>query len=126
MTTKLPNEIILTDRESVMTKNDKCEVLQDWVSKNYLTTDKALQDACRHEQNTSGVSIDWFEDVLAPMGWNCCDRCGALGDAELDFAWVDYMDYEYDEQILDAITKEGGDYCAVCWKCCEELKKKGK
>lgn len=110
---------------SVMTREDKITVLQDWVSKNSLTHDKNLKDACKLNSE-DGEPIDWFEDVLAPMGWNCCDRCGALGDAELDFAWVDYMDYEDDKQILDAITKEGGDYCAVCWKCCEELKKKGK
>ena len=106
---------------SVMTKQDKIEVLQDWCSKHSLLTDKALQDACEHEKKTSGLDIEWYDDVLAPMGWNCCDRCGALGDSELDFAWVDYMGEE-DADILKAIEKEGVDYCALCWDCCKQLR----
>ena len=112
---------------SVMTRADKITVLQDWVSKNYLTHDKNLKDACK--LNSEGDSIDWFEDVLAPMGWNCCDRCGALGDSEMDFFWLDGFDWEddneNDQRILRAVAKEGEDYCAVCWDCIEELKKKG-
>lgn len=116
---------------SVMMREDKIAVLQDWVSKNYLTTDKALQDACKHEKETSGVSIDWFEDVLSPMEWNCCDRCGALGDSETGFFWIDGVEDWDDEDpndraILKALADEGKDYCAICFECLNELKEKGK
>lgn len=113
---------------SVMTREDKITVLQDWVRKNSLTHDKNLKDACKLNSE-DGEPIDWFDDVLAPMGWNCCDRCGALGDSELDFFWFDGFDWEddneNDQRILRAVEQEGTDYCAVCWDCIEELKKKG-
>lgn len=108
-----------------MTRQDKIDELQDKVSKNYIKTidDLKLEISCAEYDGDE--PIDEVCDVLSPMGWSYCDRCEALGDVEMDFAWVDYMDYEEDKQILDAIAKEGEDYCSVCWKCCKELKKKG-
>lgn len=105
-----------------MDKQEKIEVLQDWVRKNSLTHDKNLKDACKLNSE-SGEPIDWFDDVLAPIGWNCCDRCGALGESELDFVWVDYLDEQEDKQLLDNIAKEKVEYCALCWNCVKELKK---
>ncbi len=107
----------------VMSKQDKVEVLQDWVSKNYFTDIKNLELACKDDH------IDAYEDVLFPMGWNTCDRCGALGDSELDFFWLDGFDWQdgnpTDQAILNGIAKENADYCAVCNTCLTELKKKG-
>ena len=104
----------------VMTKQDKAEVIQDWVSKNCITELKDLQRIC--EQH----GLDWSDDVLGQMGWNCCDRCGALGDSELDLCWVDCIDWdendEGDKNILDAMARENVDYCALCWNCIEKMK----
>lgn len=108
-----------------MTRQNKIEELQDKVSKNYILTldDLKLEISCAEYDGND--TIEPFEDVLAPMGWNCCDRCEMLCDSELGLAWVDYMDYEQDKAIFKGIEKEKADYCSVCWKCCEELRKKG-
>ena len=111
---------------SVMTKQDKINILQGWVQHSHLTHLKNLELACKDDH------IDAYEDVLFPMGWNTCDRCGALGDSELDFCWVDGFDWqddnEDDQAILRAIGEEENrdNYCAICWECINELKKKGK
>ena len=104
-----------------MTREDKIEELQDKVSKNYITNIEEL--------NKYEPEIDVINEVLSPMGLNICDRCGECGDSELDFLWVDYFPWDEedkdDKAILKAIEIEGVDYCALCWNCVDELKKKG-
>jgi len=104
-----------------MTREDKIEELQDKVSKNCITNIEEL--------NKYEPEIDVINEVLSPMGFNICDRCGKCGDSELDFLWVDSYDWweedEDDKAILKAIEIEGVDYCALCWDCIDELKKKG-
>ena len=106
-----------------MTRQDKIEVLQDWVSKNYITHAENLKGACRHEKETSGEDIDWYDDILAPMEWNCCDRCGWLDDS-MNLYWIGYDDYPR-EELERGMAKEKADYCAICEECVKELMKKG-
>lgn len=104
-----------------MTRQDKIEELQDKVSKNYITNIEEL--------NKYEPEIDVINEVLSPMGFNICDRCGKCGDSELDFLWVDYYPWEEDNDgdhaVLNGIDIEGVDYCALCWGCVEGLRKKG-
>ena len=104
-----------------MTREEKIELLQDKVSKNYITNIEEL--------NKYEPEIDVINEVLSPIGFNICDRCGECGDGELDFLWVDYFPWdeedEDDKAILKAIEVEGVDYCALCWDCVDKLKKKG-
>ena len=104
-----------------MTREEKIELLQDKVSKNYITNIEEL--------NKYEPEIDVINEVLSPIEFNICDRCGKCGDGELDFLWVDYFPWDEDDKddkaILKAIEIEGVDYCALCWDCVDELKKKG-
>lgn len=105
-----------------MTREEKIEDLQDKVSKNYITNIEEL--------NKYEPEIDVINEVLSPIGFNICDRCGECGDGELNFLWVDYYpwekDNEDDQAIIKAIEIEGVDYCALCWGCVSKLKEKGK
>ena len=108
----------------VMTRQEKIEVLQDWVEKGHILTADALKQACEHEKTTSGEDIDWFDDILSPLEWNCCDRCGALYPSEM-LIWESY-DWGYEcEDLVKGIEKEGVDYVALCDECVAELMKKG-
>lgn len=104
-----------------MTRQDKIEELQDKVSKNYITNIEEL--------NKYEPEIDVINEVLSPMGFNICDRCGKCGDSELDFLWVDSFEWDEDNDgdhaVLNGINIEGIDYCALCWGCVNELRKKG-
>lgn len=105
-----------------MNRQEKIEELQDQ-AQHYRISKEELGKAC--EEN----DIDLHDEVLEPIGFNTCDRCGDYGDSELDFLWVDSYDWweedEDDKAILKAIEIEGVDYCALCWDCVDELKKKG-
>lgn len=113
---------------SIMTRQDKIDVLQDWVSKNYITTADSLKEACKHEKATSGEDIDWYEDILSPMEWNCCDRCGDLWESDRLY-WEDFDTPDEDVPdsipISKAVELEGGDYCALCSDCVKALKEQG-
>lgn len=103
-----------------MKREEMIEKIQDEVSKNYITTQEELKARCEES------GLDWSDDILGGMGWNCCDRCGALGDSELDLCWIDCIDWSEDDsgdkKLLDNIAKEGVDYCALCWNCIGELR----
>lgn len=107
-----------------MKREEMIEKIQDEVSKNYITTLEELKARCKES------GLDWSEDILGGMGWNCCDRCGALGDSELDLCWIDCIDWSEDDsgdkKLLDNIAKEGVDYCAICWHCMSELREDNK
>lgn len=105
-----------------MTREERIELLQDQIEHNRITS-KELGEQCeKHE-------IELHEEVLSPMGWNTCDRCGECGDSELDFLWVDSYDWQEEDKndmaIIKAIQFEGVDYCALCWDCVKKLKEKG-
>ena len=106
-----------------MTRGEKVELLQDQVEHGRISSAE-LGAEC--EKN----AILLHEDVLEPIGWNTCDRCGECGDSELDFLWVDYFPWDEDDEgdkaIIKAMQSEGVDYCALCWNCVKKLKEKGK
>lgn len=106
-----------------MTRQEKIEELQD-KAQHYRISKEELGKEC--EDN----DIDLHDEVLEPIGFNTCDRCGDYGWSEQDFLWVDSYDWweedEDDKAILKAIEVEGIDYCALCWDCVDELKEKGR
>lgn len=108
------------DMVEVMTRQDRIEVLQDWVSKNSITHLKNLEDTCKM------YGLDEWEDILHPMGWNCCERCGALWDSE-QLYWLDYMeDGGISEDLERGLEQDNQDYCCLCEDCVKELVEKGK
>lgn len=105
-----------------MTREEKIELLQDQITHGRITSAEIGAECEKNE-------ILLHEEVLEPIGWNTCDRCGECGDSELDFLWVDCFpwdeDNEGDRAIIKAIEIEGVDYCALCWDCVSKLKEKG-
>jgi len=100
------------------TRQDIIEDLQNRIWKQRITTlDDLKLEISRAE----------YEDVLFPMGWNTCDRCGGLEDSEVGLFWLDGFDWEdgnpTDQKILNALNKEHADYCTICYECLKELKK---
>ena len=106
-----------------MNRQEKIDELQD-KAQHYRISKEELGKEC--EDN----DIDLHDEVLEPIGFNTCDRCGEYGDSEQDFLWGDNYDWwredKDDKAILKAIEIEGVDYCALCWDCINELKEKGK
>lgn len=105
-----------------MTKQERIELLQDQVQHNRITIEELEKECKAH-------NIDLFDEVIHPIGYNLCDRCGDYGDSELSFLWVDCFDWEEDnpedQAVIKAINQEGIDYCAICQDCVNKLKKKG-
>ena len=105
-----------------MTRQEKIDELQD-KAQHYRISKEELGKEC--EDN----DIDLHDEVLEPIGFNTCDRCGDYGWSEQDFLWVDYFPWDEDNKadmaILKAIEIEGVDYCALCWDCKDELREKG-
>lgn len=105
-----------------MTREEKIELLQDQITHGRITSAELGAECEKNE-------ILLHEEVLEPIGWNTCERCGECGNSEQDFLWVDYYpweeDNEGDQAIIKAIEIEGVDYCALCWDCVKELKEKG-
>lgn len=106
-----------------MTRQDKIDELQDKVQ-HYRISKEELGEEC--EEN----DIDLYVEVLEPIGFNICDRCGEYGWNEQDFLWVDYYEWdennESDKAVLNGIEIEDVDYCVLCWDCIDELREKGK
>lgn len=96
-----------------MTRQERIEELQDKVRKNYITK---IDELMEYEPE-----IDVFNEVLSPMEWNICDLCGGLYPSD-EMCWVDYLDPEYDQDLIDAIELRGEDICAICYECVKELK----
>lgn len=105
-----------------MTREEKIELLQDQIEHGRISSAELGAECDKNE-------IELHEEVLEPIGWNTCDRCGECGDSEQDFLWVDCFpwdeDNDGDQAIIRAMQIEGVDYCALCWDCVSELKKKG-
>lgn len=106
-----------------MNKAERVELLRDQVWHNRIETAE-LDKECEK------YGIDKHEEVLSPIGFNTCDRCGAYGDSETDFCWFDWFDWQDDNPddvaIQKAVAEEKTDYCAVCWDCVNKLKEKGR
>lgn len=97
-----------------MTNEEIKRTLQGQVQHNRITA-KGLGEECEK------WNLLLHEDVLEPIGYNTCDRCGNYGDSELDFLWVDGFEWDNDnledQAILRNIDREGIDYDALCWGC---------
>lgn len=93
--------------------------LQDKISKNNILNIKELE--------SFEPEIDIYNEVLSPMDYNTCDRCGDLHDTNMGLNWYDYFleqGNEY-EDFLKGVEEEGEDITCVCDKCFNELVKKG-
>ena len=105
-----------------MTREEKIELLQDQIEHGRISSAELGAECEKWD-------IELHEEVLEPIGWNTCDRCGECGDSELDFLWWDNYDFweqsKDDKAIIKAVEIEGVDYCALCWDCVKELKEKG-
>lgn len=103
-----------------MTRNEAIEFLQDQVQHNRISIEDFVQECEKYD-------LDGLDEVLLPIGYNICDRCGNYGDSELDLCWLDYLSLDEknkeDRAIMENISKEGIDYTAICWNCLEKLKK---
>lgn len=106
-----------------MDKNYKpsAEELQSRVRKQRIVSLKELSDLCEGR-------FDPYEDILEPIGYNTCERCGGIDDSTWLY-WLDYREWEEDnpkdQALLKGLAKEKADYCAICWECVKELTKKG-
>lgn len=105
-----------------MTRQEKIDLLQNQ-AQHYRISKEELGKEC--EEN----NIELHEEVLEPIGFNTCDRCGEYGWSEQDFLWVDSFEWDEDNEgdkaVIKAMQIEGIDYCALCWDCVNELKEKG-
>lgn len=106
-----------------MNRQEKIDELQD-KAQHYRISKEELGKEC--EEN----DIDLHDEVLEPIGFNTCDRCGDYGWSEQDFLWVDYFPWDEDDEgdraVIKAMQTEGIDYCNLCWDCVNELKEKGR
>lgn len=105
-----------------MTRQEKIDLLQSQ-AQHYRISKEELGKEC--EEN----DIELHDEVLEPIGFNTCDRCGEYGWSEQDFLWVDSFEWDEDNEgdkaVIKAMQIEGIDYCALCWDCVNELKEKG-
>lgn len=112
-----------------MTRQEVIDELKNKIYKNRILNidDLKLEISCAEYDGDD--PIDEYEDVLHPMGYNTCDRCGDIYDSEVGFLWIDGFDWEdgnpEDEAILRALEEEPTDYCAVCYDCLNDLKQIG-
>lgn len=101
-----------------MSKQERIELIQDWVEHNHITTADELEKECKK------YGLDWFDDILSPLEWNSCDRCGALWESE-QLYW-EYCDWaEESEELQRGLKLDGGEYTALCENCVRELCEKG-
>ena len=109
-----------------MDKKEVIEELQSQIRHRHISDINELIVAVRK----TGLDIDAYEDIIFPMGYNVCDRCGYICDSEVELFWIDGFDWEdgnpKDEAILAGINAEGEDYCAVCYECLKKLEEKGR
>ena len=99
------------------------EELRDKVSKNYITTYDELELACKEH------GLEVYEDILSPMEWNSCDRCGKLGCSDGDFLWTEGFEWdlenEVERRVADYIADKwdfGEYWSALCWECIDDIK----
>lgn len=110
-----------------MTKQEYIEQLQDLVETNKITNIKDLQTQFVNEDG-SLEPIEIYDEVLSPIEFNACDKCGALERTD-HLCWVEQFPFEddnkNDQAILKALREDKEDYSALCWECMNEFKNKG-
>lgn len=110
-----------------MLRADIIDDIRNRVGKNRFANIDELEKECKR----FAFDIEPFDDILSPMGWNCCDRCGELGDSELDLNWLEYGFFDYIDDnpkaqaILRGYEKEEWEYACVCDRCIEQMAAKG-
>ena len=99
----------------VMTKEEKKEVIQDWVYRGDVKYVTNLEAICKQ------YDLEWYDDILSPIEFNCCDRCGRLSPSD-ELYWVD-CDDNPSEELMRGYDFEGAkvDYCALCDECVASL-----
>lgn len=110
----------------MMTRQEKIEQLQDWVSKNQIRTldDLKYEISCAEYQGDE--PIDEWDDVLSPMEWNVCDRCGELWKSE-ELFWLEYAeDLDISDNLRRGLEQEDGEYTTLCEDCVKKLVEEGK
>lgn len=109
------------------TRQDVIDDLQNRIWKNRITYLEGLRNAI---EASPYKDIEPYEEVLSPMGYNTCDRCGSIQASDFGLFWLDGFDWEdgnpTDQAILKALAEEKQDYCAICYDCLNELKMKGR
>ena len=108
-----------------MTRQEKIEELQSRVRHNSIGyfDDLNLEISCAEYDGDE--PIEAIDDVLIPIEFNICDKCGALYPSE-ELCWVEYLDPEYDQDLIDKITAGDEDYCALCYECVKQLREEKK
>lgn len=112
-----------------MTRQEAVEQLQRMVEKQYVLTYDELVKATIEINYDDIENIEPVEEVLSPIEYNICDRCGNLERSD-EMCWVDYMDLDdtNDKKVYEELQKEEYKYepCAICDMCYHELvNKKG-
>lgn len=99
--------------------NKVIDNLQDQVQHNILATEKELEKECKKH------GLDMWEDILHPMEWNSCERCGSLWES--DQLYWQYCDWsEESEELQRGLKKDDGEYTTLCENCVRELCDMGK
>ena len=98
--------------------------LEDKIRKNYITTIDELMEECKKINEQVGYDLV-DESILSDMEWNCCDLCGALYPSD-ELCWTEYLDPEYDQDLINDINLRGEDICAVCYECVKQIRKEKK
>ena len=104
-----------------MTRQEKIEELQDRVRHNKISNidDLKLEISCAEYDGDE--IIDEMNNVLSPIEFNICDKCGALYKSD-ELCWVDYLDPDYDQDLIDAVEAYDQELCAICYECAKELR----
>ena len=104
-----------------MTRQEKIEELQDRVCHNKIGNidDLKLEISCAEYDGDK--PIEEIDDVLMPIEFNICDKCGDLYKSD-ELCWVDYLDPDYDQDLIDAVEAYDQELCAICYECAKELR----
>ena len=95
--------------------------LVDKIKHNRITNINELIDECERLKKQVGYDLV-DENLLSDMEWNYCDLCGALYPSD-ELCWTDYLEEEYDHDLIEAINLRGTDITTICYECVKELKK---
>lgn len=104
-----------------MNRQEKIEELQSRVRHNSIGyfDDLNLEISCAEYDGDE--PIEAIDDVLMPIEFNICDKCGALYPSD-ELCWVDYLDPDYDQDLIDAVEAYDQELCAICYECAKELR----
>lgn len=114
----LEDEFVLVRAEGDIKRAELIDELKHQVRKNSFRDFKELERFCEAHE------IFVWEDILHPIEWNCCEKCGSLWPSE-ELYWLDYME-EISPELERGLAKEGMDYCCLCEDCVKALVEDGR